>query len=378
MELEVRRREGSAKHVLVLGGEDVSQACVLDLKVRIGCCVLRMGGIGDVATREEHRNRGYSRRVLNNCLEFMAAEGYDLSMLIGIPDFYPKFGYATVFPEYRLQIPVENLEGLEAALRIREGQGSDREAFLGIHATTNATRSGTLVRDPQRWRWFRQGTEWETEVQCIVACEEGDRVVGYAVMDDDPKAVKVAEVAGLTAESYQALAAALRERAKTVGQQTITVYAPIDHPFAQLARRLGCEVYVGFPKDSVGMGRIINLATTLEKLLPELTRRLARGPAQGLSGRPLRSWSGKLGLRTDIGSAGLRCVQGQWSLQPEVRGGLALELPQWALLQLLMGYRTADEVVASGQGRVSGEPPEGLLDALFPPQWAHMWHTERF
>ena len=58
-----------------------------------------MGGIAGVDTNEEHRNKGYSRRVMEDCTAFMTENGFDVAMLFGIPNFYPKFGYATVIPE---------------------------------------------------------------------------------------------------------------------------------------------------------------------------------------------------------------------------------------------------------------------------------------
>ncbi len=367
--MQVHRREHSAKHVLVIGGEEASRTYVLDLEVRVGCCALRMGGIADVATREEHRNRGYARKVLNHCLEWMAAEGYDITMLIGIPDFYPKFGYATVMPEYRLEIPVEMLEPVESGLTVRPAEQSDREAIIAIYNATNATRSGTLTRRPDRWRWFESGTNWEIAVSCVAVCE-GDKVVGYGVFDDEPGTARVADVAALSEKAYRSLLVHFRERAKTEKRDAVSVCAPIDHPFAYLARRLGCEVRVGFPRAGEGMARIIHLRPTMQKLLPELNRRLI--------GTAFHAWSGSLIVRTDIGALGLRCASGQWSLEGEGEQQSGLELPQWALIQLLMGYRTVADVLSSGGGKLVGQPDAGLLDALFPAQWPHMWPTDRF
>ena len=79
--------------------EQVSGLGLREFQMRFGSAQLKMGGIEGVNTKEEHRNKGYSRRVMEVTMTFMAENGYDVSMLFGIRDFYHKFGYATVIPE---------------------------------------------------------------------------------------------------------------------------------------------------------------------------------------------------------------------------------------------------------------------------------------
>jgi len=85
---------------LMLGGESVSWLWIVPFTLCIGQARVRMDGIGGVGTKEEHRNRGYSRRVLEAAVERMRAGDAALSMLYGIRDFYPKFGYATAGPDH--------------------------------------------------------------------------------------------------------------------------------------------------------------------------------------------------------------------------------------------------------------------------------------
>jgi predicted acetyltransferase len=74
----------------------------IDLPMRIGDAVIRMAGIGDVYTEREHRMKGYMRYLYEDTLTYMTEEGYDVSMLFGIPDFYTKFGYAVCLPQCHL------------------------------------------------------------------------------------------------------------------------------------------------------------------------------------------------------------------------------------------------------------------------------------
>ncbi|MDQ3613236.1 MAG: GNAT family N-acetyltransferase, partial [Chloroflexota bacterium] len=50
--------------VLMRGEERLSSTEVIPMTMQVGHARLRMDGIGGVATAEEHRYKGYSRRVL--------------------------------------------------------------------------------------------------------------------------------------------------------------------------------------------------------------------------------------------------------------------------------------------------------------------------
>src|SRR2546423_1535943 len=82
------------RHELVMDGKGVSRLWLLELPMRVGSAVVRMGGIAGVGTDREYRMRGLSRRVMANSTHWMADEGYDCATLFGIRDFYDKFGYA--------------------------------------------------------------------------------------------------------------------------------------------------------------------------------------------------------------------------------------------------------------------------------------------
>src|SRR5690242_20576154 len=90
---------GDTRAALRIDGHAVSGLWVVPFTLRIGAATVRMDGIAGVGTETEHRRRGYSRRVLEATVRWMQQGDAPLSMLYGIPDFYPKFGYATAGPD---------------------------------------------------------------------------------------------------------------------------------------------------------------------------------------------------------------------------------------------------------------------------------------
>ena len=87
----------------------VSSLWLGEYQMRYGISVLRMGGIGGVATDEAYRNRGFAQRIMDESTAWMQDQDFDVAMLFGIRDFYHKFGYATVLPETWIDIEVQDV-----------------------------------------------------------------------------------------------------------------------------------------------------------------------------------------------------------------------------------------------------------------------------
>src|SRR5437867_873767 len=97
----------STRADLMIDGGSISRLWIVPFRIRIGAAAVRMEGIGGVGTDDEYRNRGYSRRVLEATVERMLAGEAAVSMLYGIANFYPKFGYATAGPDHLLSLRLD-------------------------------------------------------------------------------------------------------------------------------------------------------------------------------------------------------------------------------------------------------------------------------
>ena len=102
-------RGGHWQVALRLDGEVVSRVGVVKKRMRIGEAVVRMGGIAGVWTHEKHRLKGFASRCMEASIALLEAEGYEMSLLFGIADFYHRFGYGVVFPDPVLHVRTENL-----------------------------------------------------------------------------------------------------------------------------------------------------------------------------------------------------------------------------------------------------------------------------
>lgn len=386
------------------GDERLAHLYVMTLKQRIGRAVLLTGGIGGVHTAPAQREKGLSRHLLTYAVQFMTENGYDWSGLFGIPNFYTRFGYASALPEGKLNIATRRAELAVARHRLRPMLESDLDTILSIYNQVNQDATGTIVREPGVWKGFSKASGWGTIPSVVVAvdgeAQDPSSILGYAVYNRFGNYITVAEVAALDETVYESLIAYFAKEAVAKRVESITFFAPREHPLTQTARRLGCSWQVHFYPDAEGMWRLLNLRSTFEKLLPEFEARLRRA---GLLARRIRARSESSptvpsgsrprhkapphGIVIDTGECGcvgltvtggrLRFVEvTEDTRATDVSGFPRIAIDQQVIAQLLLGYRHIDEVIRTLGLR--GRPGCEWLQALFPDVEGVVWWPDRF
>ncbi len=138
---------------------------------------------------------------------------------------------------------------------------------------------------------------------------------------------------------------------------------PLDHPFGVFCSRLGCAWEIQYHVNAEDMGRVLDVPRFLLELRSEWGFRLRNA---------MRTANVRLWFVTDTGEAGLQVERGRIRRSkrrhPDAH---EVTIPQAALLQLVLGYRTVDDVAGSPNVRmpVSVKP---VMDVLFPQTPATM------
>jgi predicted acetyltransferase len=155
---------GWTRVALTIGDQDVSRTFIIPMTIRIGEATVRMDGIGGVATDEQHRHCGYSRRVLEAAVAHIRAGDAPLSTLYGIQNFYPKFGYSTVGSEPTLRLTkVDEERNLAPGCRSRPGRPADLRRIGTLYNDGTREAVGAVIRD-------RSGAAW---TQMVASLTEG-------------------------------------------------------------------------------------------------------------------------------------------------------------------------------------------------------------
>ena len=351
------------------GDKQLSGLGLREYQMRFGSAQLKMGGIEGVNTTEGHRNKGYSRRVMEATMTFMTENEFDVSMLYGIPNFYHKFGYATVIPETYVEFDTKDVPAATPTYQIRKSQIENAPKIVELYTENNAERTGTPLRTEIGWKEFTKRGGIVPDPYVVL--NEADEVIGYFVCDGDnakkdmiERNCTLLDIGFQDRTIFETIAHFLAHGVEYISAERIRCAIPADHPFAIFCRRYGCRTNTYTPKDHMGMVRIINQSSTLKKITGELEKRLQRDA-------DLSQWSGKILISTDLGQDCLEIDQGSVAHTNNQTNAFHLEMPQDKLIQLMMGRRSIEDLAIEPDvwvnvGIIS------VLDTLFPLGHPHV------
>ena len=348
--------------VVEVDGEIVSHVRVIPHVMRVGKARLRLAGIGAVGTHPFHRKKGYAAALVSDTVEYLRSEGYDLSLLFGIADFYPRFGYASVLPTYECVLSIDALPSPKAGPSVRKFRPADLPTVMDLHRRYAMAQLGAMERDEAYWRYAKR--RWTS----YLLVTERRKPIGYVEMSRGPRP-QIVEV-GLpeSIDVYERILSQCGQVAREHLGREIAIQLPPSHPFIEYCRSLGATVHTTYRRDAGGMGRIINLDSWARKMCPEWTARL-QAPRH-------RGHSGSLAIECELGCACLDIRDGKVTLGGNA-GGHGVHGPQSVVAQFAFGYRSVASVCLAGE--IQARPPDvKLLAALFPEQQAWVWPADRF
>jgi predicted acetyltransferase len=344
--------------VRVADGRVISQLWIVDRIMRVGLAEWRMGGIAAVSTAPEARSQGHATALMQDALELMRRKGFDITVLHGIDHFYHRFGYAVVWPNSRLQIPLGEARELMSRYTTRPASPEDALAFARLYEQAWEHRPGALVRSESYWRWlFQVQRSW------WVATDHRRMVCGYAAISDQ----RPGEVTELVAADAEAAFALIGQVARQVSENLglLQIFTSRDDPLVSWLRRVCHVTFIEETAPQGGwMARFIDLYSAFSKLSEELNARFLRSA--------LRDWRGRVNLETELGTIALACRYGRLlvvELPPT--GGFTCRIPQDRLMQLVMGFRSPSDVAKDPDVSIS-DAAMPFLEVLFQPTAAGM------
>jgi predicted acetyltransferase len=360
----IHRRPNGFRLELHLAGEAVSWLDIPVYRLHLGLARFSLGGLAGVATKPEHRMKGYSRRLLAHAVKLMTDEGLDLTMLFGIGDYYEKFDYAQALSEYEISLPGRAVADFKANLRARPLDKSEYPLTLPLHRRFASTRTLTLDRTTAHWPGIFLGSNW-TLKSVATAFFRGKKLAGYLLTDDKPDSVRVIEAAFDSPATLESILAWLGQECRRKVVETIYFDLPPDHPLSRRLITLDAYFTRRTQRTGNGMMRILNLGSALSALLPELSARWSRSC--------FSSSALDLTLQTDLGPAQL-LLPGRSSAAP-LSGRITI--PQRRLTQLLSGYRSVADISSDPAVRIPAKLLAPLA-ALFPELHPHILKADRF
>ena len=90
---------------------------------------LRVIGLGPMAVLPDYQNRGIGSKMVNEGLEICMNQGYDAVVVLGYPEYYPRFGFKP-----------SNIFGIKSEYDVRDDTFMVKELKKGILKERQGTR----------------------------------------------------------------------------------------------------------------------------------------------------------------------------------------------------------------------------------------------
>lgn len=352
------------------GGRIVACAKLYPRALRFGTTVVPAGGVGNLRTDPRYWSKGLGSSLLSECLAALYLDGMALAPLFSARHtLFLRRGWHPL-RETVLEIAPTALARAEPLpdeeeTRVRPFEATDLDAVMALHESANAARTGSAVRD--RNDWLRCLTTLDLHGAMALVAERDDEIVGYAAIQPQDHARPFSEVLELLLAPWaeQVWRPVLRA-AQELGGATAMLCAglPADYRRAIVAAS-GAGVSL-VERDDLMM-RVVDPATLLRQLLPQLAARLRAQPVEA----PLRVRIGPLrgGTALALHDTGL-------AIERPHRDD-AYILPEAAFLALLLGTESAAEQLAVTLPALPDTLRQTLLH-LFPPQDWVFWRSDAF
>ncbi|HUT33157.1 MAG TPA: GNAT family N-acetyltransferase [Planctomycetota bacterium] len=371
-------------------GSPVALVRICDRTMRLGAAMLRVAGIGDVCTHPTLRKRGLLRMLFTHVNRFLRDEGYDLSLLFGIPDFYDKFGYVTGVSNGTLQLPRRQAARLSGPYTGRHIRRADARAIARLFRDDLAIRDGAMAR----WgdAWLKLAVR---EKLCRVLADAKGRLRAYYRARTDGDALVLTEVSLGRKPDQPGVLSVLADMAKVARaceKPSLRFELDPAHPIGRFCVADGCEVRWWIGHRGGAMARITHLENLCHHMAPEWERLLAArwhrlpacaGQRRATGKMPVPpEWSGRLRLKTDIGAVDLAITRGKVEVVgraslPREPAPAAIAADQDKLCRLVLGFHSPAAAVFLGEARITAAA-RPLADALFPARSLVFFPYDRF
>jgi len=244
----------------IIGEEIVSHFGVWNYQMRVGNARLKTAGIGAVLTHNNFRKHGYLTKTANAALESVKSAGYDFSILFGIRNFYHKFGYARAWNNSHYIISLDNLPKEKPEFSIKKMRKAHYPEMEKLYNKVTKKLTGTAVRPT--YSLFPKdelGYYWT---------DKKGNLAGYLFVKINPNELDCVEAIGDVEQILRVTSVIAKKNLKTTIRFSHLHY---NLPIAEALRRRNCRVEINYEACGGPMAKIINLKTTMQNLLPELS-----------------------------------------------------------------------------------------------------------
>lgn len=266
--------------VAVVGGVVASTVQIFPYICRVEDVTLKVAGIGSVGTRPEFRGQSLGLQILQKLTEWMAREGYDLSLLFAvIHPFYEKLGWAIV-PEMEYRLAVEQVTTRASQMWVESEspppysiQPFDPSIHLKqvaeIYDQVNRRRTLSRVRTYAYWQDTLQSAEWQEGTWAVALRDSSIAAYGRLGRKNNAS-ITLEELCYLPGHESAIMPILSHLLVQHSDIMTVKFSLPPNHALLTLLKQWNADEEAS----NLMMWKTIRLTETLHTLQPVLQRRL--------------------------------------------------------------------------------------------------------
>jgi predicted acetyltransferase len=341
-------------------GRIVASLNLIPQEWNIGGVPLKVAEMGCVATQPAYRHQGLIRRLVEEYHRQVADQGYDLSVIEGIPYFYRQFGYEYSLPlGHELKIRLDQLPDLEATSTTRPFTDNDITEAMRLLSESQRQFYVHLLRSRDIWELqkktgFAGGSRFEAYV-----VEEQSRVVAYFRVGERRKEreLLLREVSDTEQTTAKTILRQLKDLGRQRGLDVLNAQVSYESSLAQYLTGVGATRRMPLYAWQI---RITDHAKILLKMKTLLESRLATSMYRRLT-EQLNLNLYRYTVQLTVENGLITHVQ-----RLESNDDRTIRLNPLAFPQLLLGYRSREELETIYPDFRVQNSHKHLVDILFP------------
>jgi len=367
-------RDAQRFRVLEHEGRVIGVALITHERLCVGSCEIVKGDVGEVSILPEFQGKGYGSTLMRDVVQWMRDNNYDISRLGGYSIFYRRFGYVP-FPRRLVEFPIEpanagaNIISVEERFRPPEGLPGKVRPYDASRDTVrrdelyqmfNRGRSGSIVRDFNPNAKLPKKSSVPNPLRIVY--ETNDIVEGYLSARNDGRSIGEVAFNPSCPDALVGLMKHILHIAAERGTNSVSSRLPFEPTVLSILT--GANIAFNLIERQGGhasnMIQIVNLASLLNKITPELESRL--------SPTSVANWCGEIEIGFESQCVGLRVDNGNITASVCVGNEvLHMQTDQGTLMKLLFGILSFEEADIFNRENITPSAV-AVLSAWFPRQ----------
>lgn len=336
-------------------------------KWSIGGVTLNVAELGCVATLPECRHEGLQRILMEEYHKQVSEQAYDLSAIEGIPNYYRQFGYEYAIPlDERTEIRLDQIPDYEPKYTIRQFTNDDVPKAQHLLAQTQQKFYIHTVREKGIWK-MQQETRMVSEYNYEGYAVEDGKMIAYFRISENPveKQLFLREISDVNQTAAQSILRFLKDIGKKHKLETLV--ATISHQ-EQFTEHM---VAIGGIKQApyAWQMRVTDYVKMFRKLKPLLEKRLASSTFCRLTDKVNFNFY-RYTIQLTVEDGNINDVQRLKTIEDKM-----IRADPQVFTQLLLGYRSREELQAIYPDFLVKASHKHLVDVLFPKMPSYI-HTE--